>query len=145
MSMLGMNKEPAVFDFNALLPYPEQFKKMDEIAALSHKMGDFTVKDGFNLGGYDWCVENWGTKWNAYQVTSPILKEFEKTKKIKISFQTAWAPPIPVIIKLGRMAEDCKITLRYYERGMAFQGRVVIEEGEITDSSQSEYNGPRGG
>lgn len=50
---------------------------------------------------YDWCVENWGTKWNAY--------ENEQIDEDTIKFETAWSSPEPVIAKLAKMYPDAVI------------------------------------
>lgn len=44
---------------------------------------------------YEWCIANWGTKWNAYTVK-------EEDVDI-ITFETAWSSPDPVIRKLSEM------------------------------------------
>lgn len=51
------------------------------------------------LTWYDWNRRNWGTKWNAYQVAwvdEPSV----------LGFQTAWAPPHPVIAALAAAHPD---------------------------------------
>ena len=146
INKMGLSGEKPSFDFNSMLPYPTKFKDKDREAELARKDGDYTVKDGYNQGGYDWCCRNWGTKWNAYQVTLPILSTMANGKKrLKVSFQTAWAPPIPVIEKLAQEFPMGKIDLRYYECGMAFKGKLVFEDGEETFRSEGTYHGHRGG
>jgi len=54
-----------------LIPYPVRFEKKDDAAAkwekdhLADPKTDWSKrpKDGFNNGGYDWCIKNWGAKW----------------------------------------------------------------------------------
>ena len=50
---------------------------------------------------YDWCIENWGTKWNACDCMW--------TADGGIEFNTAWAPPSPVIQKIFDDNPDCRI------------------------------------
>jgi len=43
----------------------EERKMADELTLI--ELGDGHLpyrKDGYNSGGYQWCCENWGTKWN---------------------------------------------------------------------------------
>ena len=40
------------------------------------------------LNWYDWCRDNWGTKWSAGQCG---MEDFGTM--LQISFDTAWAPP----------------------------------------------------
>ena len=93
------------FDFNKVVPYPEEFAKMDA-----------ENKDsGYQAGGYAWCVRNWGTKWNATNAgtwfTDPKnigevrhfkLSDYEKPACAVITYTTAWAPALPVTEALSQ-------------------------------------------
>lgn len=58
---------------------------------------------------YKWNVDNWGTKWGACHI------EYEITKTgIEISFDTAWAPPLPIFEKLEKKYGK-NISIRSYE------------------------------
>ena len=47
---------------------------------------------------YDWCIRNWGTKWDAYSVE---WKKFDPAKgEALVHFNTAWSPPVNVISRL---------------------------------------------
>ncbi len=46
---------------------------------------------------YQWALDHWGTKWNAYQFR--IVNDDEP---FEVAFLTAWAPPHPVIEALAR-------------------------------------------
>ena len=65
---------------------------------------------------YDWCVSNWGTKWDFGG------KEYDREddNTVKFSFDTAWSPPV----EFFRQLEELGFTVRaiYYEPGMAFCG-----------------------
>lgn len=41
-------------DFNKIIPYPKEYADRDK---------NSDRWEGFNNGGYNWCVQNWGTKW----------------------------------------------------------------------------------
>jgi hypothetical protein len=41
-----------------------------------------------------WSNEHWGTKWNAYEI--------EEKSPTCIRFQTAWSPPIPILVTLSK-------------------------------------------
>ena len=70
---------------------------------------------------YDWCVSNWGTKWDFGG------KEYDREddNTVKFSFDTAWSPPV----EFFRQLEELGFTVRamYYEPGMAFCG--IYEDG----------------
>lgn len=68
---------------------------------------------------YDWSITHWGTKWEA------SLYGYERVNDntIKVSFDTAWSPPIAFY---EWMADNTEwyINASYYECGMGFVGRV---------------------
>lgn len=48
---------------------------------------------------YDWCVKNWGTKWNACE---PTL-DSDGNDMDYLRFETAWSAPHPILSKLSEM------------------------------------------
>ncbi len=110
-------------------------------------------KDGFNAGGYEWCVANWGTKWDASEPRwkeEPFEYNYEPDGKgphvtCEYTFSTAWAPPHEVIAALAHQFSAVEIRHRYFEAGMAFNGMVVYENGEEASHEQGPYFGDRGG
>ena len=132
-----------------LIPYPEEFRKMDEATALFLKEhpNDWTnaPKDGFNSGGYEWCVENWGTKWGFCHVQEPELQGYGDEGTLIYHFDTAWSPPEPLVKKMGELFPDLTLDLRYFEGLMQFNGILRIENGQVTNDRSGEYFGDRGG
>ena len=72
---------------------------------------------------YDWCVNEWGTKWDVGDEGSATLNE---DGSLTASFNSAWSPPIEAY----RMLEDLgfKIKAYYFEGGMMFAG--IYEDGD---------------
>lgn len=128
-------REPPVLDFNAFIPYPTHFTELDTLAEVERKKGNFTAKDGFNQGGYEWCIKHWGTKWNVDCVRRGNV----------LHFDTAWSPPLPVIVVMAQQFPDLTFTLRYYEGGQGFQGKVVWHGGREVEQTQGAYHGALGG
>lgn len=133
-------------DVNLITPYPKKYEKLDQKAkvhnAKVHKTGKGKfIKDGYNSGGYDWCLANWGTKWGMYDF-SPV-QMFQKSACI--NFFTAWSPPIPLIKKMGELFPDLKFTLRYYEGGMGFKGIYQVQGTQVICDQSFDYRGHRGG
>jgi len=50
---------------------------------------------------YDWCCENWGTKWNACEVY---------VDEDSISFQTAWSVPDPILEAFAYICDKYNVT-----------------------------------
>ena len=58
-----VKSEESVFDFNRLIPYPEHFRELDGpfrewMNTPPEERDDQPPPDGFNQGGYEWCLEN---------------------------------------------------------------------------------------
>lgn len=103
--------------------------------------GDVSISDGFNAGGYDWCIQHWGTKWNVGDTVQ--LRRFARS--VLFTFDTAWSPPTPIVFALSERFPGFRFSLRYWEGGVGFQGHVVCKDGEVLDEDQREYRGRRGG
>lgn len=120
------------FDFSKIIAYPKRFAEADELCYKLRKEGvawDKIPKDGFNSGGYEWCIKNWGTKWNA-RVTNFIE---DKDGTLVYDFDTAWSPAIPVITEASKMFPTLHFELHYTEESMAFKGDTTFDNGEVDD------------
>jgi hypothetical protein len=74
-------------------------------------------KYGYN-NWYDYCVGEWGTKWDVgEQGASDIHPE---GKMLHTFFDSAWAPPLNAYEKLMDMGFG--VEAMYYEGGMAYAG-----------------------
>ena len=161
------------FDFNKLIPYPQEFARRDadaetirvkygklwsertqaDVDAERAEWERFTetygsTRDGFNTGGIEWCRENWGTKWNASD---------GRVEGDHIAFNTAWSPPIPVIVALAKHFPQYTFHLEYFEQGAAFCGGFSCPNeddyyeddtwhpGVVTSEWRGEYRGHKGG
>lgn len=154
------NEDASVFDFNKVIPYPQEFRELDEKAerfhqemmdakskpeqkAIREKWGlgeNEFFKDGYNSGGYEWCNENWDTKWNAIH---PKISRNDKEIAV-LNFDTAWSPPCTVIDQLAKKFPAYKFTLDFFEMGAGYKGQLYAENGETTVSYDN-YDGDRGG
>ena len=68
---------------------------------------------------YNWRVQNWGTKWDCYDLTIESDDEHE----VQFMFNTAWSPPEEICRALKDKYEaDASIQWFYDEPGMEFAG-----------------------
>lgn len=75
---------------------------------------------------YEWCWENWGTKWPADSVRLQTSGD-----AITIDFMTAWAFPEPIFQKLSEMFPSLHFCGQAVEHGMAWAIRFEAENGEL--------------
>ena len=72
---------------------------------------------------YDFCVNEWGTKWDIGADGNPAQ---DIPGGLMLGFESAWAPPVNAYEKLFYMG--FKIRAMYFEPGMAFAG--IFEDGQ---------------
>jgi len=71
---------------------------------------------------YDFCVNEWGTKWDVGADGNPAQ---DIPGGLMLGFDSAWSPPITAYAKLEELG--FRIRAMYYECGMAFAG--IWEDG----------------
>ena len=76
---------------------------------------------------YNWCISNWGTKWNSYGYESIEKPDDSDT----ISFLTAWSAPHPVLEKLTTMFPSVTIEHEWADEDISYNcGRRVYYDSE---------------
>lgn len=94
---------------------------------------------------YDWSNLNWGTKWN---VDAKITDDsgdavlLNKHRTVRIEFDSAWAPPLPVYEVLAARWPNTNIYAAYDEPGADFAGYVMYTKGKAV--KESNFNSPSG-
>jgi len=84
------------FDFEKIIPMPVDIFR----PPMSDEDKERLAKEGVP-NWYDWCCENWDTKWNAYDVKRDIGTYGEASGKyVTYKFNTAWSPPEKIVEKL---------------------------------------------
>jgi hypothetical protein len=75
---------------------------------------------------YDWSIEKWGTKWNAYS----FRRLADEPSAFK--FDTAWSPPVPVFQALAERFPNLGIHVASFDEGWGFacEGWFNPPEGE---------------
>ena len=117
---------------NEFLPVPE------DLQIVAGRVGDdadpkqieLEAKEKSNIekygyaNWYDWCVANWGTKWD---VGGDGYEPSDIPGGVVVSFDSAWSPPIDAFATL---VDQFGFSIRayYYEGGMNFAG--IWEDGD---------------
>ena len=99
------------------LQYALEKQMTDELEA---KLDELKAKYGSD-NWYDWCNNNWGTKWDAchaaYERMPHVLAGVNSTDRVTISFDTAWAAPEQVIHALVRKYPNLNFVHSYSYEG----------------------------
>tara|TARA_R100000734_G_scaffold12125_1_gene8979 strand:- start:142 stop:639 length:498 start_codon:yes stop_codon:yes gene_type:complete len=67
---------------------------------------------------YDWRLQHWDTKWDAYDVDVDDCDE----DHLIITFNTAWSPPEAICHAMRELYPDLAVTWFYDEPGMEIAG-----------------------
>jgi len=109
----AVKSENSRFDFNAINPQPETFRAGED--------------------WHEWRGKNWAThpiddrdlKISQGSV-SPDTGQFQ----IELCFDTAWVPPIPVILEASKRFPTLEFDLEYFEAdGHFFEGVYRVKDG----------------
>lgn len=103
---------------NAMAPIPEALKGT---RSPSPDDGSQPFVDGHD-NWYDWCVNNWGTKWDIGEEGLEFTDNGDGTASITGWFESAWAPPIEAYNKFLDDMDGCSLYATYEEGGMDFAG-----------------------
>ena len=75
---------------------------------------------------YDWCCENWGTKWNASDTY--IIDDTE------IEFSTAWSCPVNIFKELSKQFSGVEIAVDFADEDIGSNcGKITFLNGEMKE------------
>ena len=80
--------------------------------------GRFPSTDRQDDRWYDWRLQNWDTKWDAYDVE--ILDD--DPENLEIGFNTAWSPPEAICSQIREDYPDVSVSWFYDEPGCEIAG-----------------------
>jgi len=85
----------------------------------------FVLPPPNNEWDYNWCIGNWGTKWEPESVWSDWEND-----AVSFEMWTAWGPPVGIVQALATKFPKLKWELTYGETGMDFSGLMQWEKGQ---------------
>lgn len=90
---------------------------------------------------YDFCVLNWGTKWDVGGDMDFIDNQetLNNGSSVQLTFTSAWSPPIGLYAKLMQLGYS--VTAYYYEEGVGFCGKYTDNDDEYYNLSGDEVSG----
>lgn len=79
--------------------------------------------------GYEWHINNWGSKWSAYRT--------EMLDDSTIQFNTAWSDVKPVILALSQKFPDVEMNYQWADEDIGVNmGDATFKNGECIDEIQ---------
>ena len=82
---------------------------------------------------YDWCCENWGTKWNASDTY--IIDDNE------IEFSTAWSCPVNILKELSKQFSGVEIAVDFADEDIGSNcGKITFLNGEMKEYIDMDSN-----
>lgn len=133
-----VEEESNPFSLNKIIVMPPQLREQSAPARVEDVIKENVEKYGAK-DWYDWANMFWGTKWNTsdtsiiYDNTSPMMPG---DRTVRIEFNTAWAPPMPVYEVLAKKFPNTNIFASYDEPGVGFSGWVMYKGGELKDKKE---------
>lgn len=80
--------------------------------------GRFQSTDQQDDRWYDWRIQNWDTKWDAYDV---VVTD-DDPESVEIEFNTAWSPPEAICNQIREDYPDVSVSWFYDEPGCEIAG-----------------------
>ena len=113
--------------FNKLLPMPENGGKDIVINGeiVGSAFADPKTDGEEYINGWEWVVQNWGTKWGDCDTTFSNMGD-----SLEFFYQTAWSPAN--YTQISKMFPNLTFIVRYEESGMCFVGCEVYQNGHNT-------------
>lgn len=110
------------FDFNQIMPMPTELKKTvkgadDMIPAWQKQNSKLLIAEFGDDNWFDWCINNWGCKWNADEV---VVEQHKG--ELKFDLETPWSPPREICEKLNTEFPALDISWFYKQEGMRASG-----------------------
>ena len=78
----------------------------------------FKSTDTADQRWYDWRIQNWDTKWDAYDV---VVTD-DDPENVEIEFNTAWSPPEAICNQIREDYPDVSVSWFYDEPGCEIAG-----------------------
>ena len=104
--------------FNEFVPVPKGLSESIASTLTDEKLTEANFEKYGYASWYDFCVNEWGTKWDTE--CHSVDTDPEYPDALEAVFDTAWAPPIAFYEKLERLG--FQVEAKYYEAGMFFAG-----------------------
>lgn len=115
----------------------EEGRYIHDDKPITRKMQQDLIKKYGCDNWYDWALDNWDTKWDAYEHEfwqgyddKEVPRKPEAISVLEYFFYTAWSPPEPIYNILSDVFGDLEIDWSYTDEGYGFCGTFGTREHE---------------
>ena len=123
----------SVFTFMGTMPIPKDLNITSGSSASQDEKEQAILNKGLYgyATWYDWCINEWGTKWDA---CSSDIQTNDKDQ-FTVSFETAWSPPVDWLGTTCKNYPELVFEMEYEEPGMGYAGTSYCSNGEYEESN----------
>ena len=94
---------------------------------------------------YDWCITNWGTKWNAYDAREwSVTEQGDGSADATLYYETAWSPATALWMCVSKDYPTIQFYHEFADEGGSFLGSETIVNGEIINEEVLEWDSDDG-
>lgn len=117
-------------DFDKIIPMPDHIYRGN--------LGEVERKLYGANNWYNWCMRNWGTKWNAcHQEPHDVTRD-----PSVMEFDTAWTAPFPIYEVLSRKYSNIRFYITWADEDIGVNcGEVTFYDGEVEEEYISDDEG----
>ena len=116
----SLKSDDSEFDFNKVIQMPEELG--DTTYPSQERNPKLTRKYGFD-NWYEWALHNWGTKWNAYDIT--------RVSDNEVKFDTAWSCASNIVQELSKQHQDQNFVLTFADEDIGRNcGILTFKDGK---------------
>ena len=143
-----MGVEQVDYDLTVLFPVPEELRisamffntETDdpEYQELLKKYEANKAKYGHTTW-YDWCINNWSTKWSP-RIEEWTINDYPNGSEIYAYYETAWSPADGLICEVSKQFPTLLFTVSSDEEGRSFSCVMAFSEGEIVAEAGCELS-----
>lgn len=114
---------------------PDRRDEFDKLYEIGKVCCENIRKYGY-MDWYDWCRDNWGTKWNSCEVY---------IEDNCISFQTAWSVPDPIFEAFAYICDEYNVTFdgEYADENRGYNTGHISSENGITGYKDNSHEALR--
>ena len=122
------------FCMNAIVPVPDDIRRFGFDTTYTNKIRK-ELGEEESVGGYDWQVDNWGTKWDIHDYD---IYYTDDDNVYTVEFPSAWAPPIEFVKSASSIFPTLEFHLDFSEPGNNFAGERLFKSGVCIFSEDRE-------